>query len=145
MASLYAQLERLQKALLKHKQENPVYSHRSKYAVGALTLDSNGSIISIAFNSYCKTHPYMKELASKTSKKESCYLHAEVAAIIKAKGKAKTLLVTRLTAKNTVALARPCPICEIALREAEIENVYYTNNDKELILFNWDRLEERAV
>lgn len=142
---LYNHLKRLETAMKKHKEENPIFNERNKYAVGALAIDGSGSIISLAFNSYQKTHPMMKQLASKTKRKEAIYLHAEVSALIKSKGQAKTIIVSRLTANNNIALARPCPICQMALKQAKIDQVYYTNNDGELVLFNLDIEEEKII
>ena len=142
---LYTQLSRLTNALTTHKNDNEIFSQRNKYAVGSMALDINGNIIAVSFNSYKKTHPMMKELASKTDRKEAIYLHAEVGSIIKAKGQAKTLIVARLSAKGDVALARPCPICQMAIKAASIEEVFYTNNEGELVLFNQDRDEEEII
>jgi tRNA(Arg) A34 adenosine deaminase TadA len=145
MSNLYLQLDRLTNALLKYKKENGVLFQRNKYIVGALALDSNDSVIAVSFNSYIKTHPYMKELAGKANRHEAIYLHAEVSALIKARGNAHTIVIARLTANDNLALSRPCSICEMALKEAKVENVYYTNNDGELVLFNMNRNEEKVI
>jgi len=145
MSNLYLQLNRLTNALIKHKKDVESYSQKRKPIVGALVLDNNSSVIAISFNSYIKTHPYMKELAGKVHRHEAIYLHAEVSALIKARGNAHTIVIARLNADNKLALSRPCTICEIALKEAKVENVYYTNNNGELVLFNMDQNEEKIV
>jgi deoxycytidylate deaminase len=132
--NIFTNLDRLAFALRKHTRENEIYSKRNKYAVGAMTMDSSGKITSIAFNSYTKTHPKMKEYGCMCNKKEAVYLHAEVSAIIKAKGKAKKIIVARYNAKGKFAMAKPCPICQIAIKEAEIDEVYYTNTNGEISL-----------
>lgn len=134
MTYIHKQLKRLYTALLNNKDTYHVYSERNKYAVGAMCLDSSGSIVSIAFNSYCKTHPKMKQFSSLVHRDHAIYLHAEVAALIKAKGKAIGIIVTRLNANNKMVMAKPCSICQLAIKEANLDYVYYTNDNSELCL-----------
>jgi len=104
------------------------------YVVGAVALDANRNIIAVSSNSYVKTHPYMKILADKTGNDARQYLHAEVSAIIKGRGCVETLIVGRILKDGAWAMAKPCEICRMAIAEAHIPTVYYTNDAGELVL-----------
>lgn len=62
-------------------------------------------------------------------------IHAELAAVLDAKQSVAgfDLLVTRLTAKGDLALAMPCECCEAYCRYVGIRNVYYSDNNGEII------------
>jgi deoxycytidylate deaminase len=53
------------------------------------------------------------------------YLHAEIAAIIKAKGKGYKIKIERYSNKGKPLPSKPCPICELAIKEAGIKVVSY--------------------
>lgn len=61
-------------------------------------------------------------------------LHAELAAIINARTSLKGSSI--LVARSTGSMAKPCPSCMAAIKEAGIKNVYYTTGkgvDKERV------------
>lgn len=94
----------------------------------ATVYDKRGRVLSQANNSYIKTHPYQAKLAERHGRKEQIYLHAEIAALVKLRGvdKAHRIVVERYLKDGTPANAKPCPICEEAIRLAGIKIVEHT-------------------
>jgi tRNA(Arg) A34 adenosine deaminase TadA len=137
MHHMYLHLQKLRLSLIIQRDNFSVYNQKNKYIVGSIALNEKGKKVAVAFNSYTKTHPRMKELGKKVHKEDKVYLHAEIGALIKAKGKAKKLVVARLLADNTFAISKPCPICMEAIRQAEIDEVYYTDNTGNLVLLDF--------
>ncbi len=102
---------------------------KGKQRVAAVLVDRWGNPISSGTNSYVKTHPLQKHYATKAGNEHREYLHAEIAAIIRAQGltgKGTTMYIARIKADGSPALAAPCPVCQLALAEAGITNVVYT-------------------
>ena len=97
----------------------------------ARCFDKKGRLLSIATNSYHKTHPLQKYFASKVGQPAKVYLHAEIAAIIKAGDKPiYKIVITRFNPKTHKALnAKPCPICAEAIRAFGIEYVSFTTGE----------------
>ena len=96
--------------------------------ITAIIFDKKGRVLSIGKNSYIKTHPTQARYARAVGLPEKQFLHAEIAAIIKCKSleKAHRILVTRINKKGKPALAKPCLVCEVAIREAGIKEVDWT-------------------
>jgi len=94
----------------------------------AKCFDKQGRLLSSAFNSYTKTHPIMRQLAKTTGQHTSrVYLHAEVAAILRAKDQPiHTLTIERYHADGTPALAKPCPMCAHYITLMGIKKVIHT-------------------
>ena len=57
------------------------------------------------------------------------YLHAEIAALVKCRDDADTIIVARINSEGKLRNAKPCPVCTMALKEAGIHNVHYTTDD----------------
>ena len=103
-----------------------------QYEILATTYDKKGRKIATATNCYHKTHPRQKQLATQCDLELKEYLHAEVAAIIRSRGKKiHKIKIERYDAENKPALAAPCPICQLAIREAGIRLVEYTVGTEE--------------
>ena len=102
-------------------------SSKSRKRFGALLLHKN-KVITQGVNQDTKSHPFQAKLADMVGLSEKIYLHAEISALVKCKSEADTIVVARLGGHNGDELrnAKPCKICELALREAGIKNVYYT-------------------
>lgn len=98
----------------------------SKYRVTATVYDKRGRVLSKAVNSYAKTHPEQARLALKVGSPEKLYLHAEVLALLRCRGEAYKIRVERHNKRGQTRLAKPCPICELAIREAGIKYVEYS-------------------
>lgn len=102
-------------------------SSTSKKQVGALLLNRN-RVVMAATNLEKKSHPVQAKFANKAGLREKIYLHAEIAALIKCKEQADTIVVARVNCFDDLRMAKPCPICQLALREAGIEKVFYSTN-----------------
>jgi deoxycytidylate deaminase len=99
----------------------------SKRKVGAILL-KRGKIVAAATNLETKSHPEQARYAQKAGKPLNIYLHAEIRALIKCDC-ADTILVARVDKKGNVKMAKPCPICQLAIRESKVNNVFYTTNN----------------
>lgn len=104
-------------------------SNHWQHKIGAVVVRKN-RVISTGFNQV-KTHP--------KSPHPYFMLHAELAAIIGCSYeelKGATIYVFRQHRNGECAMAKPCPTCEAALRQAGIKKVYYSadNEFKEMML-----------
>lgn len=87
-------------------------------------LTRGSKIISIGYNSH-KTHPCAVD-----TRMES--LHAELDCIRRAnETEGTTMYVLRLR-KTGFGKAKPCPVCEAAIKKAKIKKVIYTNTSDSL-------------
>ena len=96
--------------------------------ITALIYDRKGRLLSMGKNSYIKTHPYQAKLAAQAGLNDKIYLHAEIDALIRCKNwnKAHKIIITRIGKNGQPALAKPCPVCELALKNAGIQEVVHT-------------------
>jgi deoxycytidylate deaminase len=103
---------------------------RAKYSLTAKILDKRGRVLSIGNNSYDKTHPLQIRHALQHGRPEAVFMHAEIQAIVRCKdlSKAKKIIVSRVDKEGNPKNAKPCLICESAIREAGIEIVEYTTD-----------------
>ena len=98
-----------------------------KYYILAKCYDKKGRLLAAAFNSYTKTHPLQAYFARKVGHNHCEYLHAEIHAILKCRGKSIYKITTeRYDARGLPANAKPCPICQEAIKAFGIEIVEYT-------------------
>lgn len=102
-------------------------SSPSKQKVGALVL-RKGKIVASACNSDRKTHPKQAKWAERAGLHPKQYLHAEVAALVRCRCDVDTIVVARVNRQHQLRNARPCPICQLAIQEAGIKNVYYSTD-----------------
>ncbi len=104
----------------------------SRKKVGAVLYNSRRRVITTAVNNDYKSHPRQAWWAQRVGLDEKIYLHAEMACLIKAREAADTIVVVRLGGHdgNSLRQARPCPVCEPALRYAGIKHVYYSVTNK---------------
>lgn len=98
----------------------------SKQVVKATVYDKKGRVLAVGHNSYTKTHPRQADLARRVGAERKAYLHAEVAAIIRAGDRGFRIHIERHRRNGEVGLARPCEICWLAIEEAGIKEVTYT-------------------
>ena len=81
-----------------------------------------------------------KKYADKVGLHYKIYLHAEIAALVKAHKKVDTLIIARIRqSDNELAIAQPCPVCADAIRQAGVRRVYFTNDSGELVLMNMEK------
>lgn len=100
---------------------------RTQHEVTASVYDKKGNCLATAKNSYRKTHPLQAYFASKVGLPEKIYLHAEIAAILKAgKKQIHKIKIERYGRQGSPLNAKPCPICEEAIKAFGISFVEYT-------------------
>lgn len=98
----------------------------------AIFTDKRYNVLSVAGNTYVKTHPQQALWANKRGSPDKQCLHAEIrSAIMLAKsGKAnsaKFLYVAAVSTSGNILCAKPCVVCQMMLDESfpEIE-VFWT-------------------
>lgn len=97
-----------------------------KHRLCAIVTDKRNKIISIGLNNYNKSHPRQAYYAEKHGNKHKIYLHAEMDALIKSRGKGEKIYIARVGLSGEKRLARPCKICYNAIKDSGIKNIYYT-------------------
>jgi len=100
-----------------------------KQEITAVIYDKRGRVISIGYNSYVKTHPMQAFYAKKTGNESRVFLHAEMDAIIKAGSRiqqAYKISIFRYTRDGKPACAKPCAVCQEALKHTPIKIVEHT-------------------
>ena len=117
-------LERAIKSALKHE-----YGTDIRYRLCAV-LVKGGSILSIGFND-TSINSFVRHYATAPHTN----LHAEVDAILQARRKSDLngckIYVARVRRDNSVALARPCNMCQNVLARYGIRTAIYTINENE--------------
>lgn len=101
-----------------------------KHHITARCYDKRGNLLSVGKNSYTKTHPLQKYFAIKVNHDKKQFLHAEIAAILKARGKSiYCITIERYSTDGSPLLAAPCPICMEAIRAFGIKEIRFTVSD----------------
>lgn len=100
----------------------------SKQNITAILYDKKGRILSIGKNSYIKTHPLQAKSARAVGEEYKVFLHAEIDALVRAKNwnKAYKLVITRYGRDGHPALAKPCKVCQHAIKMAGIKHIEHT-------------------
>lgn len=101
---------------------------KKTYEITATVCDKRGRVLAKEKNSYSKSHPLQAKYAAKVGLDNKIYLHAEIAAIIKANktGIPYSIFVERYDKFGNPACAKPCPICNLFIAENGIKIVEYT-------------------
>jgi len=107
----------------------------SKKQVGSVLLNKSKVVVT-ATNLERKSHPIQAKFAERVGLHEKIFLHAEIAALVKCKEECDTIVVARVNPQGKIRMAKPCPICELALKEAGIQNIYYTTDNGFLYEYN---------
>lgn len=96
--------------------------------VTAFIYDKRGSLLAAGKNSYIKTHPLQAKIAKEVGEPAKIYLHAEIHAITRLDSEARPskIVVVRLDSQGKPALARPCRVCQEALRQFNITEIEHT-------------------
>lgn len=94
--------------------------------ITALAFNKRGRLLSVGINSYTKTHPTMAKYAKLAGKPDAIYLHAEVAALLKAREQVYRLVVLRYNKDGTEACAAPCKACQLALKDHGVTIIQHT-------------------
>jgi tRNA(Arg) A34 adenosine deaminase TadA len=120
---------------LRTKAKKLLADKKNKQNLCAFILNKNQRIISIGVNSYKRTSPYQQRIANKINSPEVSYLHAEIHAILKARRKqGKFIFIARLLKSGHLSLARPCAVCAVALKEAGIKFMVYTESETKTVI-----------
>ena len=117
-----ARLERYQSDFRFHRLGAVIFTSKKILTSGHNTNRTNPT--QVKYNRYRPFHC------------ESCACHAEMSALLRLKrffpdihAQDVGILVYRETASGELALARPCPACEKALRDYGITDIYYTGKN----------------
>lgn len=101
----------------------------NRVKIGAVLVKSN-RVISSAAN-LCTSHPLQKGYNIRTGRKAPQHnLHAEMHALVRAKlqyTEGSELFIGRFDRLGSLAMCRPCPACEAALKDRGIVRVTYTS------------------
>ena len=102
--------------IIKEKARAAAVVTGGKYSLMAFGIRKN-RIYSAGVNSYTKTHPVQSFYGKKVGQPNREYLHAEIAALLRAPKDIDTLLVVRINKKGEFACAKPCEICDLAIKK----------------------------
>lgn len=99
-----------------------------KFSMTAIIYDKRGRVLSVGNNSYVKTHPLQAEYARRAGEPEKVYLHAEIHAITRCGclDKAHKIVIFRYKEDGSPANARPCRICQSAIKASGIKYLEHT-------------------
>jgi tRNA(Arg) A34 adenosine deaminase TadA len=99
-----------------------------RYQITAIIYDKRGRVMSVGKNSYVKTHPLQAAHAKRAGEPHRVFLHAEIHAISLCRDltKAHSMKIFRFLEDGSPALARPCVVCESAIRSSGIQIVDHT-------------------
>lgn len=101
---------------------------RKRYVVIARAYNAKGKILAVARNSYTKTHTLQAHYAKKVGRESAIFLHAEIAALLKAREPVSKMEILRMTVDGKPALAKPCDACSLALQEFGVKEIIHTIN-----------------
>lgn len=103
-----------------------VKSSRKRPHITALAYNKRGRLLSVGTNSYTRSHTKQAAYGFRTGKPKAIYIHAELDALLKARGKVHKLVVIRYNKKGEPVCARPCPACQLAISEFQVKKVEHT-------------------
>lgn len=102
--------------IIKERARELLKTHEGRYSLMAFGIRKN-RIYSAGVNSYTKTHPTQSFYGKQAGQPKREYLHAEIAALLRAPKNIDTLLVVRINKNGEFACAKPCEICELAIKK----------------------------
>lgn len=99
-----------------------------KYRLVAIITNKRGEILSVGHNSFTKSHPLQAYYAIRVGTEKRIFIHAELDAITKIpfNSKPHAIYIVRVNKKNKPCLSKPCNICQQAIKDVGIKNIYYT-------------------
>lgn len=101
---------------------------KQRFDMTAIIYDKRGRALSVGKNSYVKTHPLQAKHACMVGLPDKQFLHAEIHAISRCKQlhRAHRIVVMRFDSVGKPKNAKPCPVCESAIKAAGIKIVEHT-------------------
>jgi tRNA(Arg) A34 adenosine deaminase TadA len=97
------------------------------HIITAQAFDKRGRLLSSAVNNYRKSHPIQAHFAELAGEKERIYLHAEIAALLRAGDAAvHSLRISRFNKKGDPVCAKPCKVCSLAIKHWKVSNVIHS-------------------
>jgi deoxycytidylate deaminase len=99
---------------------------KKRQHIKAVILDRKGRVLSVGYNSYIKTHPLQAKHARAAGQPLRVYLHAEISALIKCRGKPYKIRVERQNKDGQYMMAKPCSICQHAIKKSGIKFIEYS-------------------
>ena len=99
---------------------------KTRYYIKATIYDKKNNVVATAENSYSKTHPTQHRYAIANGTPEKMFLHAEILCLIRAKGRGYKMVIQRYNKAGKPVLAKPCPICQLAIGESHLKRIEYT-------------------
>lgn len=116
------------------------HNFEKEYRLCALII-KGGKIVSIGFNN----NKYHSIIDKYNNKDYPITLHAEMNAILKARAKGinikgSKMLVLRLLSDGSVAIAKPCEVCQRIIKDYGIKRVKYTINNNNIGLLKVSEL-----
>lgn len=98
-----------------------------RHRLFAYAYDKRGRLISIGLNSYTRSTSLQRYFADKVGEPFKKFTHAEIDALVKAKGRPiHKLVIRRYNAVGDEVCSKPCKICEEALKAFGVKQVEYT-------------------
>ena len=102
----------------------------ARQSIVARIYDKKGKLLATGHNSYTKTHPRQAHFARLAGNERKTYLHAEIAAIIRASRRGVqppySISIERRNRQGQCKLAKPCAVCMLAIKEAGIREISYS-------------------
>lgn len=97
-----------------------------RYEITALAYDKRGRLLSVGKNSYVKSHPVQRKYGVRAGRPKAIYMHAEIAALLKARGPVHKLVVLRYDTNGKPAPAAPCIMCQLAIKDFGVKEVEHS-------------------
>lgn len=99
---------------------------KKRFEITAFAYDKRGRLLSMGRNSYIKTHRLQAELAREAGRPEAIYIHAELDALLRARKQVHKLVVVRYNKDGSPGNAKPCEICQMAIKRFGVRHVEHT-------------------
>lgn len=99
---------------------------KKKFEITAFAYDKRGRLLSIGHNSYVRTHTLQAHYAKKAGRPQAIYVHAELAALMKARQRVHKLVVVRYNRDGSPGNAKPCEICQLAINAFKVKEIEHT-------------------
>lgn len=99
---------------------------KKRFDLTAFAYDKRGRLLAVGRNSYIQTHPLQAKFAKKAGRPQAIYVHAELAALMKARQQVHRLVVVRYNKDGSPGNAKPCEICQLAIKEFGVKHVEHT-------------------